>query len=231
MKKIVAIIGSPKPSKQSVTYMVTNNFIDALKKTNNKIESEIIYLNQKNIISCTGCLSCQQIGKCVINDDMEVIVNHMLQADVLIFGSPVHFGFVSSTFQNFIERSLIHLHTFKFLGKPFINVITTNGSGEKETDQYLSKIGYLFGGIKIGSILKSHNDAFNTKAYHRIVLKTSSVLAGNKVRPKLINQLYFSSMKDVIKKNKDYFKAETEIWEKKNWLNKSFKEIFIESKN
>ncbi len=33
-------------------------------------------------------------------------------------------------------------------------------------------------------------------------------------------------MKGVIRKNKDYFRAETEIWEKRNWFNKSFHEIY-----
>ncbi len=172
MNKIVAIVGSPKPSEQlSSTYAVTGHFIDELRKLNNDIKAEIIYLHQKNVMPCTGCLSCQRVGKCVIDDDMESIRKHMHDADMLIFGSPVHFGLVSSAFQNFVERSLLYLHTFEFLGKPFVNVVTTNGSGEQDADQYLSKIGYLFGCIKIGSVLKLENDKFDVKKYNAIVEK------------------------------------------------------------
>ena len=128
-------------------------------------------------------------------------------------------------FQNFIERSLIPLHTFEYLGKPFITVVTTNGSGEQEADKYLSKIGYLYGCIKVGSILKSDNDKFDQRAYDKLVQKTSSALLGRSVKPKLVNHMYFSSMRRIIKENIDYFKAESEIWHDRNWFNKGFNRV------
>lgn len=225
MKKIVAIVGSPKPMKKSSTLSVTESFIEGLAKANDTAETEIIYLNDKNIASCSGCLSCQQTGKCVINDEMEAIAGRMHQADLLVFGSPVHFGAVSSVFQNFIERSLVGLHTFEFMGKAFVTVVTTNGSGEQEVDKYPSKIGCLFGGVKLGSIQLIENDGLDRKKYDRVVAKANAMLAGGKVRPKLINRIYFSSMKNIIRKNTGYFKAEAAIWEKKKWFEKSYKEI------
>lgn len=228
MKRIIAIIGSPKTYEQSATYALANNFIESLKKINSDIESEIIYLSQRNVKSCKGCLVCKQTGKCVINDDMELIRKSMSDADILIFGSPVHFSHVSSVFHNFVERSVVPLHTFEYLGKPFINIVTTNGSGEQEADKFLTKIGLLFGCIKVGSILKSDNDKFNIKAYQRITSETNSILSGKKVQPKLMNKIYFSFMKKVIKENPDYFIAETEIWKQRNWFKKSFMKIYNE---
>ena len=183
MKRITAIIGSPKPSGESVTCKLTEMFIEALKNYNDGITAEVICLSQRNIAPCRGCLSCKQTGKCVIDDDMALINKSMSELDLLIFGSPVHFTHVSSIFQNYIERSILPLHTFEYLGKPFINVVTTNGSGEQEADKYLSKIGYLYGCIKIGSILKSDNDPFNQKAYDKLVAITTSILAG-KYKPR-----------------------------------------------
>ena len=175
---------------------------------------------------CMGCLACKQTGSCVINDDMGLIGKSMSEADFFIFGSPVHFTNVSSLYLNFIERSLIPLHTFEYLGKPFITVVTTNGSGEQEVDKFLTKIGLLYGGIKVGSILKSDNDEFKAKAYNRLVLKTILVMTSNSVRPRFMNKIYFSSMKNIIKKNENYFKAEIEIWRNKGWLNKNYNDIY-----
>ena len=229
MKKIVAIVGSPKPSDRSVTYALVNEFIGSLKKSNDGIEAEIISLSQRNILPCKGCLDCKKTGKCVIDDDMGSIRDSMSQADILIFGSPVHFSHVSSVFHNFVERSIIPLHTFEYLGKPFVNIVTTNGSGEQEADKFLTKIGLLFGCIKAGSILRSDNDKFDTKAYDRVVLEAGSILSGKKVRPSLENKMYFSFMKKVIEENPDYFKAETEIWNERGWFKKSYMDIYNES--
>ena len=233
MKKITAIIGSPKPQEKSITYTLTQGFIETLKKCNGniEIESEIIHLSQKNIMPCNGCLSCKQTGKCVIDDDMETIHKSMNEADLLIFGSPVHFTHISSVFMNFVERSMIPLHTFEYLGKPFINIVTTNGSGEQEADKYLSKIAYLYGCIKIGFIFKSANDPFKLKTYNNLISKTTSILSGDKIRPAFINRIYFSFMKKLIKDNKDYFKSIMEIWSNRNWLDKSYSAILNVKKN
>lgn len=226
MKNVVAIIGSPKPPSESVTYAVTNSFINALKEINNDITVEVVQLNQKNIMPCNGCLTCKQTGKCGFDDDIKLIENSMREADLLIFGSPVHVGHVSSVFQSFFERMIIPMHTLAYLGKPFVNVVTTNGSGEQEVDKYLTKIGLLFGCIKTGTVIKSANDEFKRKKYHKVILKTRSALSGNKLQPAFMNKMYFSFMKNLIKKNETFFKAEAEIWKRRGWFDKSYKDLY-----
>jgi multimeric flavodoxin WrbA len=226
MKTIVALTGSPKPLSQSKTYAVIDRFIQDLKIEYQDITTEIIPINQKNITPCSGCLVCKQTAKCVYNDDMEHIQDSMRKADILIFASPVHFTHVSSIFHGFVERSSIFLHTFAYLGKPFINVVSTNGSGEQEADKFLSKVGYLFGCLKIGSILNSENDKFDVAKYTKLIHKTSSVLSGKIFKPKLVNKVYFSFMRNLMKKNKNYFPAENKIWENKNWFNLSYQKIY-----
>lgn len=226
MKKIVAIVGSPKSAEQSVTVNIINSFLDLLIKKNKNIQSEIIVLSQKNILPCKGCMMCTQNGKCLLNDDFLSIKKEMKDADLLFFGSPVHFNHVSSLFQNFVERSLIDLHTFEHIGKPFISFVTTNGSGEKEVDKYLTKIGLLFGAIKIGSVIKIDNEKFNVDNLNKLAQKVNMILTEEKkVKPKLMNIMYFSSMKSIIKNNEKYFRYEAKVWEKRNWLNKSYKAI------
>ena len=98
---------------------------------------------------------------------MDEVKRTVYSADILILVSPVHFRHVSSVFQNFVERLLVDLHTFECLGKPYINFVTTNGSGEDDAEKYLTKIGYLLGAIKIGKICKSDNDRFTEIRFPR----------------------------------------------------------------
>jgi multimeric flavodoxin WrbA len=219
MKKIVAIVGSPKPAEHSVTASIVNSFLGLLVNENKEIQAEMIVLSEKNILPCKGCMGCSKKGICKLDDDFISIKTAMKEADLLIFASPVHFNHVSSIFQNFIERSLIELHTFDHIGKPFINFITTNGSGETEADKYLTKIGLLFGAVKIGSVIKIDNDKFNEKNFNKLATKVNRILTGeNKVKPKLMNKLYFSSMKSIIKHNEKYFQYETKVWKERNWI-------------
>ncbi|GFZ33203.1 hypothetical protein CSC2_37290 [Clostridium zeae] len=226
MKKIVAIVGSPKPAEQSVTVNIINDFLNLLIKNNKDIQSEVLVLSQKNILPCKGCMLCTKNGNCLLNDDFSLIRKAMKEADLLFFASPVHFNHVSSLFQNFIERSLIDLHTFEHIGKPFVNFITTNGSGEREADKYLTKIGLLFGAIKIGSVIKIENEKFDVDSLNKLAQRVSMILTKEKkVKPKLMNTMYFSSMKSIIKSNGKYFQYESKVWEERNWMNKSYKEI------
>lgn len=227
MKKIIAIVGSPKTLEESVTVELINNFYKALKEKNTELIIEVISLSEKNILPCKGCRACTKTGNCIINDELLAVKKAMHEADILILGSPVHFNHVSSFFQCFVERLLVDLHTFEYIGKPFINFVTTDGSGEEEAEKYLTKIGLLLGAIKIGSIVKLDNDKFNINNFNKLVIETNKILNGEKnIKPGLMNSLYFYSMKNIIKNNSNYFKYEEKIWKERDWFNKTYKQIY-----
>jgi len=229
MSTIVAVTGSPKQAKQSRTCALVNDFINSLKSINSNHISEIISLSESNIGQCRGCMTCKKTGRCVINDNLKEVKRTVYNSDMLILASPVHFRHVSSIFQNFVERLLVDLHTFEYLGKPYLNIITTNGSGEDDADKYLTKIGYLLGAIKIGSIYKSDNDKFNEHNFKKTLRLANDVLNHNKkLKPGIMNTLYFSSMRSIIKENPSYFEYENNIWNQRNWFKKSYAEIFKE---
>jgi multimeric flavodoxin WrbA len=229
MNNIVAIVGSPKPAKQSRTCSLVNDFINSLRSIYPEIKPEIISLSESNIGQCRGCMTCKKNGRCVINDNLNEVKQTIYNSDMLILASPVHFRHVSSIFQNFIERMLVDLHTFEYLGKPYINMVTTNGSGEDDADKYLTKIGYLLGAVKIGSIFRSDNDKFDEHTFTKTLNRANDILRHNKkIKPGIMNKLYFSSMKSIIKKNPSYFEYENTIWSQRNWFNKSYAAVFKE---
>ena len=73
-------------------------------------EAELLLLRKLDIKMCNGCLSCEAGGKhrkgiCSIGDDMQAIYPKLLQADFIVFGTPVYFEMISGLLKNFMDRT------------------------------------------------------------------------------------------------------------------------------
>ena len=77
------ISGSPR---QGNTDFVLSTIFNEIKD-----KKELVFLREQNIKHCIGCLSCHIKPECVINDDMTKIRNKMLNADILVIGTPNYF--------------------------------------------------------------------------------------------------------------------------------------------
>ena len=67
-------------------------------------EVEIVSLADKKIGFCRGCLACQKIQKCVINDDAVEIADKMKNADIIVFATPVYYYSVSGQLKTMLDR-------------------------------------------------------------------------------------------------------------------------------
>ena len=74
------------------------------------VDLEKFLVVDKQIHYCTGCLTCVMpspgAGRCMIEDDMAVILENMKQSDAFIFGTPNHMRTVSAPLLNFLSRML-----------------------------------------------------------------------------------------------------------------------------
>lgn len=68
---------------------------------------EKIFLRNKRIAYCTGCLSCstKTVGKCVIKDDAAELLEKMVEADVFVMGTPVYFYSMNAQLKTLIDRA------------------------------------------------------------------------------------------------------------------------------
>ena len=69
-------------------------------------ETEYVTLGTRRIEGCRGCLSCTG-GKCVHDDDMQLILDGMCQCDCLLLASPVYMGMVSGQMKTMMDRTVI----------------------------------------------------------------------------------------------------------------------------
>jgi multimeric flavodoxin WrbA len=51
-----------------------------------------------------GCLLCQQTQKCVINDDVESILNKVKSADAIVFAMPIYYYEMSGQMKTLLDR-------------------------------------------------------------------------------------------------------------------------------
>ncbi len=66
--------------------------------------TEYINLRDFNIAPCTECNDCYTTGKCNIEDDFQPILQKMLDADRLIFATPIFFMTVCAQAKLLIDR-------------------------------------------------------------------------------------------------------------------------------
>jgi len=97
--KILAINGSPRG--EGNTQQMLKAILGAVDQN---IEKKIIWLKAYNLNPCDACYLCKDNGECVIKDDAKIILNKMLDADVIIIGSPVYYGSVTPEVKMIMDR-------------------------------------------------------------------------------------------------------------------------------
>ena len=65
---------------------------------------EAISLKGKNIRFCVGCLACQKTQKCVLNDDAVAIAEQVMNADALVFVTPIYYYGMSGQMKTLLDR-------------------------------------------------------------------------------------------------------------------------------
>ena len=100
MKKIIVISTSLRTGSNSD--MLANQFIEGAKAVGHEVEK--ISLAGKDIKFCEGCLACQKLGKCVIQDDANDIMQKVLNADVVCWATPIYYYEMSGQMKTLIDR-------------------------------------------------------------------------------------------------------------------------------
>jgi len=101
MKKILALNGSPR--KKGNTTHLLHHFFQGAQQVTWHIEE--VFAHDLNMEFCRGCLRCNLLGRCSIRGDAwEGLSQKILEADVLVFASPVYFHHVTAQLKKVIDR-------------------------------------------------------------------------------------------------------------------------------
>ncbi|WP_027296045.1 MULTISPECIES: flavodoxin family protein [Robinsoniella] len=135
-KKVFVFVGSRSSKKK--TYLFAEKILCEINRVE-KIQYEFMTLNDFKIHPCMGCENCFTSGKCVQKDDLEILKEKMLSADVIVFAAPVYMQGMPGEVKNIIDRLATWAHTFRLAGKNVILVSTcdTNGHTSVVDDLHL----------------------------------------------------------------------------------------------
>ena len=67
-------------------------------------EAEYLRLSKFSISPCSACGACYATGECPVQDDFQIILPKMLQADRLVFATPIFFMSVCAQAKILIDR-------------------------------------------------------------------------------------------------------------------------------
>ncbi|MBP2639805.1 MAG: NADPH-dependent reductase [Firmicutes bacterium] len=100
MKKVVALMGSPRKNGNTATIIgeILKGAQDAGAETN------LFNLIDMNIKPCVACYYCRQHEGCAVKDDMQAVYEAIKNADAVIMGSPVYMFQVTGQMKMLMDR-------------------------------------------------------------------------------------------------------------------------------
>lgn len=115
---VLGINGSPRGPDSHTDYIL-QPFLEGAREAG--AGAETLCLRNLKITPCTGCFSCWFVtpGTCMMKDDMSWILEKILEADVMVFSTPLYNCSMSAVMKAFHERQLP-------LAKPYV-VINEDG--------------------------------------------------------------------------------------------------------
>ena len=96
---MIIIVGSRHDGN---SLKLANIVKDALDKE--RIHSEILVPGNQKIHICTGCMDCDEDGKCDFTDDMESNINKIKKDNIIMFITPTRWNLLSGDLKIFIDR-------------------------------------------------------------------------------------------------------------------------------
>lgn len=149
--KIIAIQTSP--NQNGLTAETAKRVIKGVESAGHK--AELVNLNEMVIKKCKACDGgwgqCRRVGTCILEDDFADLIDKILDADGLVFTTPVYWWDISESAKTFLDRMrrIETYHGFKrYDDKPYIGIACAGGSGNGAAralyllEEYLKRIGF-----------------------------------------------------------------------------------------
>jgi len=98
--KVLGIMGSPR--RQSNTEILLDKALEGAGEAGAEVEKVLV--SKLKISPCLEIYACLKDGDCAIKDDMQLLYDKLLEADHIIFASPIFFYGITSQAKAVIDR-------------------------------------------------------------------------------------------------------------------------------
>ncbi len=94
----------------------------------NGADVELFSVSGKNIRGCDGCYACFAKGECHIQDDMQPLYEKLIDADGIVFGTPIYMYGMTAQAKAIIDRTFALNKPGRSLANRVAGVIVVAGS-------------------------------------------------------------------------------------------------------
>jgi len=147
--KILGINASPKKEQSQ-----TRRLVLAVLEGARQAGADITFLDicSLEIRYCTACGTCYAKGECIHDDDFPALLEKMLDADGIVFGSPNYINSVTAQLKTMFDRMADSIHCQHFTGKYGCAVSTAGGSMAEEVAEYMNGVLLSLGATTVGRV-------------------------------------------------------------------------------
>lgn len=116
--------------------------------------TKVICIDDYDFAFCKGCRTCHRTAKCVMNDDISLIVGEFERADVIISVAPSYWADIPGQFKAFIDRCTPWCNTHEphaKLNSPKKGyaIALRTGTSMKECEKIIGSIEHFYGHLEI----------------------------------------------------------------------------------
>ena len=142
--KALALHGSPIRGGNSDT--LVDHLFKGLRE-NGELEVLHFYANELDIRPCQGCLQCNRPPdyRCVIEDDMQPIYTAFGEAEVIVFSTPMYWGYMTAQLKTVVDRMEAIASEKYFKGKAIV-LVATYWHHVDSTVAFFNRVFPFFGG-------------------------------------------------------------------------------------
>ena len=108
--KIVAFSASPRPRANSS--IMLDSFLEGSRSVDAGAVIDVIRTEEADILPCRGCLRCNLLKRCIVRKDgWPELSRKILDADVLVFATPIYFHHTTGSCKKILDRfrSFVHV--------------------------------------------------------------------------------------------------------------------------
>jgi len=215
----ILLISSSPHKEKSNTFLLAKELFNKLGTT---IKTEVIHLCDYRIEFCRHCEAChKKVGSCPIKDDVSFLKQKMLEADAIIFASPVYIHHITGYLKMLLDRLSHFIHCQRLLGKYVVAVATSGGGPQDMVLEYIKDYALTCGAQYVGGVSSAMPlTEESKKKANNLGLDLTEAVTKKKLFP--VEQATINMRRDyfrrVIVARREDWQEEYQYWKDKGWL-------------